>query len=44
MVHCISETLDIEPEAVNVKATTSERLGFVGAGEGIAAHAAVTLF
>lgn len=44
MVHCISETLDIGSEAVNVKATTSEKLGFVGAGQGIAAHAAVTLY
>ncbi len=28
------------PERVNVKATTSEGLGFVGAGQGVAAHAA----
>lgn len=44
MVTCISNTLSINPEAVNVKATTSEGLGFVGAGQGIAAHAAVTLY
>lgn len=44
MVQCISETLHVSPQAVNVKATTSEKLGFVGAGEGIAAHAVVTVY
>lgn len=44
MVRCISETLAVEAEAVNIKATTSEKLGFVGAGEGIAAHAVATLY
>jgi len=30
-------------DRVGVKATTTERLGFVGTGEGISAHAAVLL-
>lgn len=44
MVRCISETLAIPIGAVNVKATTSEGLGFVGTGEGMAAHAVATLY
>ena len=35
----ISETLGISPEKVGVKSATSKGLGFVGKGEGIAAHA-----
>ena len=32
-----------EPDAVNVKATTEEKLGFTGSGDGIAAHAVATI-
>lgn len=43
MVEEISRAADVPASAVNVKATTSERLGFTGREEGVAAYAVVLL-
>ena len=39
----IADLLDVVSGAVNVKATTTEKLGFVGRNEGIACHAVVLM-
>ena len=43
MIANIASDLGIAPGAVNIKASTTERLGFIGRAEGIAAQAVVLL-
>jgi len=43
MTSRISETLDIEENKINIKGTTTEKLGFCGREEGIAAQASVLI-
>ena len=43
MVARLADLLGVEPGRIGVKATTTERLGFTGRGEGIAAQAAAML-
>lgn len=39
----LAEDLEVSIENVNVKATTTETLGFIGRQEGVACHAVVTI-
>ena len=43
MREAIAQLLDVEQEAVNIKATTTEGLGYCGREEGLAAHAVAIL-
>jgi 2-C-methyl-D-erythritol 2,4-cyclodiphosphate synthase len=43
MIGNIAADLGVAPAAINIKATTTERLGFIGRGEGIAALAVVLI-
>jgi 2-C-methyl-D-erythritol 2,4-cyclodiphosphate synthase len=43
MIANLAADLDVTPDHINVKATTTEKLGFAGREEGIAAHAVVLL-
>ncbi len=44
MKNKISKTLNTSPKNINIKATTTEELGFVGKEEGIAAYSICLLF
>jgi len=44
MITCLSETMQVAPDDISIKATTSEKMGYVGREEGIAVYATVLIY
>ncbi len=41
MQQCMAQVMGVEPDCISIKATTTEKLGFTGRQEGMAAYATV---
>jgi 2-C-methyl-D-erythritol 2,4-cyclodiphosphate synthase len=44
MKTCLAEVMGIDEDAISIKATTTEHLGFVGRKEGVSAYATVLIY
>jgi 2-C-methyl-D-erythritol 2,4-cyclodiphosphate synthase len=44
MVSCLAKVMNVDPYQVSIKATTTEKLGFVGREEGVDAHAVALIY
>jgi 2-C-methyl-D-erythritol 2,4-cyclodiphosphate synthase len=44
MQTCLSEVMEIDQDLISIKATTSERMGFVGRKEGVAVYSTVLIY
>lgn len=44
MQQCLAEVMEVPESLISIKATTTERLGFVGREEGIAAHCVALIY
>ncbi len=44
MKACLAEVMKVAEEDISIKATTTEKLGFVGTEEGVSAHAVVLVY
>ena len=43
MKDTVAQALNVSPDAINIKATTTEKMGFEGRGEGISAYAVCSI-
>jgi 2-C-methyl-D-erythritol 2,4-cyclodiphosphate synthase len=43
MVKTLTDVMEIEPNNLSIKATTNEKLGFIGREEGVACYAVVLI-
>lgn len=41
---CLAEVMGVDPDSISIKATTSEKMGFVGREEGIAVFSTVLIY
>jgi len=44
MKKCLADVMELEESDISIKATTTEKLGFVGKEDGVAAHAVVLIY
>lgn len=44
MQNCLSQVMNVDADCISIKATTSEKMGFVGRREGMAAYATVLIY
>ncbi|MPN36557.1 2-C-methyl-D-erythritol 2,4-cyclodiphosphate synthase [bioreactor metagenome] len=44
MQECLAAVMNVDIDLISIKATTSEKVGFVGRGEGMAAYATVLIY
>lgn len=44
MKDCLASVMEVEREDISIKATTSEKMGFVGRQEGMATHAVALIY
>ncbi len=44
MQNCLAQVIGVDKDSISIKATTNEKLGFVGRQEGMAAYATVLIY
>ena len=44
MQNCLSEVMGVNPDLISIKATTSEKMGFVGRKEGMSAYVTILIY